>query len=75
MGPIPTDKFRRFATKHGWALIRRGRHGEVWMRPGNKRPIVIPDKRETYPSVAHDCLLTMGLSMDDLRTWLASGGR
>jgi hypothetical protein len=70
-GPIPRGDFVRFLRAEGWAPASTfARHGEKWKRPGARRPVIVPNRKEIFPSVIRDSLETMERTEEDLLRFL-----
>ena len=69
-GPIPRTDFCRFAKAKGWEPFGFARHGQKWKKAGARRSVIVPHKREIYPTIVRDSLDTMGETEEALLSFL-----
>jgi hypothetical protein len=69
-GPVSRTDFCRFVREKGWEPTGFARHGEKWNKRNARRPIIVPHKREIFPTVIRDCLSTMGVTEEELLDFL-----
>lgn len=58
-------QLERVIVKHGFQFKRQKGSHRSYVKPGAKRPVVIPKHKELSPSVVSDCLEAAGITKEE----------